>query len=36
MREFTRAYKRHRLAAMERGEGFMPFKVAPRQGCGAR
>jgi hypothetical protein len=28
MREFTKAYRRHRLAAMERGEGYMSFKVA--------
>jgi hypothetical protein len=28
MREFTKAYRRHRLAAMERGEGFMTFKSA--------
>ncbi len=28
MREFTKAFRRHRLAAMERGEGFMSFKVA--------
>jgi hypothetical protein len=28
MREFTKAYRRHRLAAMERGEGFMTFKTA--------
>ena len=28
MRELTKAYRRRRLAAMERGEGFMPFKTA--------
>jgi hypothetical protein len=28
MKEFTKAYRRHRLAAMERGEGFMTFKIA--------
>jgi hypothetical protein len=28
MREFTKAYRRRRLAAAARGEGFMSFKVA--------
>jgi hypothetical protein len=28
MKEFTRAYRRHRIAASMRGEGFMSFKVA--------
>jgi hypothetical protein len=28
MKEFTKAYRRHRLAATARGEGFMSFAVA--------
>jgi hypothetical protein len=28
MKEFTKAYRRHRLAAADRGEGFMTFKIA--------
>jgi hypothetical protein len=28
MCEFTKAYKRRRIAAAERGEGFMTFKIA--------
>jgi hypothetical protein len=28
MKEFTRAYRRHRMAATARGEGFMPFATA--------
>jgi hypothetical protein len=28
LKEFTRAYRRHRLAATARGEGFMSFAVA--------
>ena len=28
MREFTKAYRRRRIAATMRGEGFMSFKVA--------
>jgi hypothetical protein len=31
MREFTKAYKRHRVAAAERGEGFMSFKIAEQR-----
>ena len=28
MREFTKTYRRYRLAAAQRGEGFMTFKTA--------
>jgi hypothetical protein len=28
LKEFTRAYKRRRIATKERGEGFMSFQVA--------
>jgi hypothetical protein len=35
LKEFTKAYRRQRLAAASNGAGFMSFKVA-RQGCGWR
>jgi hypothetical protein len=31
MRVFTRAYKRHRPAAADRGDGFMPFAIAEQR-----
>jgi hypothetical protein len=31
MREFTKAYRRHRLAAADRGEGLMAFKIAEQR-----